>query len=304
MDPHAALDDAFSVAVDSQSIALLPVEDLRPSQYRGASGFPVPARAHIQAVKEQRPDVVVVARQTQEGLEILSGIRFWLAAQSAKVDRVPVLVAEDVPEALARIRVLEDFGVKQSDPFDLADLIHAEQMRMRKSAKRKSAAVPDGKAKSVRGPRAASAAALSRAFGMNEYTLRHLLRLRRLDPRVREMVRRGALSQGHAKTLVGLPYQQSEFQYGLAKKIVERGLTVRQAEKLRKEILSGPKQTGSNDADIRREEMLITEAIGSKAAIRWSGKEGSLVIHFGSLEVLEGIKQRLGILTDDDDLGA
>lgn len=291
--------NSFAVSQDSHSITMVNVEDLHPSPHRGSAGFPVPTKAHIEAVKEMRPDAVVVARENERGLEILSGIRFWLAAQSARIDQVPVLVAGDMPEALARIRVLEDFGVKQSDPFDLADLVHAEQRRIKKSARRKLSPEEKDRPPMARGPQVASAAAIARAFGMNENTLRHLLRLRRLDPRVREMVRQGELSLGHAKTLVGLPYQKSDFQFGLAQKIVQKGLSVRRAEKLRKEILAGPQATGSNDADIRREETLISEAIGAAASIRWNGKEGALVINFGSLDVLDGIKHKLGILAED-----
>jgi len=110
---------------------------------------------------------------------------------------------------------------------------------------------------------------------------------------VQDLVRQGAIEMGHARALLAL---KGPAQTEAARRVVDKGLTVRDTEQLvrrRLQELQGapgsPKQAKS-DPNVSRLERQLTEKLGAKVQVEQSGKgKGKLVIHYSSLDELDGI---------------
>jgi len=135
---------------------------------------------------------------------------------------------------------------------------------------------------------------LAQALGKSRSHIANLLRLLNLPDGVLEMLRAGDLSAGHARALI-----TADDPEGLAREIVKKGLSVRQAEALAK----GPKPpkeapntvTPIKDADTRHLERDLSAALAMKVSITHDqGKEsGSITIGYNDLTQLDEVCRRL-----------
>ena len=115
-----------------------------------------------------------------------------------------------------------------------------------------------------------------------------------LPERVREHIAAGRLSAGHARALIGLSAAGP-----IAEKIVRRGLSVRQAERLAKgeRVPSTERKTekpSGKDPDTLSLERMLGDVLGLKVDIQFGGKGGKVTIEYRSLEQLDEIIRRLG----------
>jgi ParB family chromosome partitioning protein len=200
--------------------------------------------------------------------EIIAGERRWRAAQMAGLETVPAVV-RDVPDRTAIAMAL----IENIQRADLNPLEEAEAMQ------RLIAEF------SVTHQEAAEAVGRSRAAVTN------LLRLLELSREVQDLVRQGALEMGHARALLAL---KGPAQTDAARRVVDRGLTVRDTEKLVRDRLKEAGETRmpqgkKTDPDVGRLERQLTDKLGAKVVIEGKGKGGRLVIHYSSLDELDGI---------------
>jgi ParB family chromosome partitioning protein len=133
----------------------------------------------------------------------------------------------------------------------------------------------------------------SEAVGRSRASVTNLLRLLELGRDVQEMVRQGALEMGHARALLAL---KGPAQIDAARRVVDKGLTVRDTEQLvrrRLKELSGDEPVSKarrSDPNVSRLERQLTEKLGAKVVVEQGGKgKGRLVIHYTSLDELDGI---------------
>jgi ParB family chromosome partitioning protein len=131
------------------------------------------------------------------------------------------------------------------------------------------------------------------AVGRSRPAASNLLRLLQLCPPVQELLLDNRLDMGHARAL--LPLSAAE-QVQLAQHIVQKGLSVREAERLvrRHQARGAKKATPPADADLVRLEEELSDRLGAPVHIRASKKgAGKLTIAFGDLDQLEGLLSRL-----------
>ena len=213
---------------------------------------------------------IVVRPIGEDRYEIIAGERRWRAAQMAGLDTVPAVV-RDVPDRTAIAMAL----IENIQRADLNPLEEAEAMQRLISEFE------------MTHQEAAEAVSRSRAAVTN------LLRLLELTREVQDLVRQGAIEMGHARALLAL---KGPAQTEAARRVVDKGLTVRDTEQLvrrRLQELQGapgaPKQAKS-DPNVSRLERQLSEKLGAKVQVEQSGKgKGKLVIHYSSLDELDGI---------------
>ncbi len=139
---------------------------------------------------------------------------------------------------------------------------------------------------------------LAKAVGKSRSHIANTLRLLGLPEAVKDMVLHGELSAGHARALLG-----AETPEALARKVVSRGLNVRQTERLVRK--SGPvrAETGAGtapggrkaakDPDTLALERDLTALLGLKVNIEIHGTGGALTVHYQTLEQLDEVLRRL-----------
>jgi len=136
---------------------------------------------------------------------------------------------------------------------------------------------------------------VSQKVGKDRATVSNYIRLLKLPPEVQYALRHDQISMGHARALIGIP--EPEHQLKALLQIVEKGLSVRETEKLAREIQMPRKK---EDPGIPLQESLqmacvrLHEKVGAAVSIRSNNKgAGSLVIKFNSETDLERILRML-----------
>jgi ParB family chromosome partitioning protein len=134
---------------------------------------------------------------------------------------------------------------------------------------------------------------IAESVGRSRAAVTNTLRLLTLQSAVRKMVETGELGMGHARALLGLA---EERQHEAARKVVKGGLSVRATEHLVKR-LNRPKPKSKvspgEQRDVRHLEEELSTRIGARVEILHGSKKGKLVIHYHSLDELDGILGRI-----------
>ena len=137
---------------------------------------------------------------------------------------------------------------------------------------------------------------VARAIGRSRVGVTNLLRLLELAPAVQAMVQEGRIDMGHARALLGLSKAR---QVELAHEIAEKGLSVRETERLVHDVHAAPKSAAPAspaklDPDTRRLQEALSESLGAVVRVKSrQGGKGSVVIDYTSLDELEGLLARL-----------
>ena len=218
------------------------------------------------SIKERgiiQPIIVRKSPNENSKYEIVAGERRWIAAQKAGLHEVPVVTIE-----ADDLKSLEFAIVENVQRHDLNAVEEAEGYQR---------LIDDFSYDQEK---------VAKFIGKSRSHVSNCLRLLNLPPEVLNLVENNQLSQGHAKILVGL-----ENSFFVAKKIIEKGLSVRQAENLAK-IFKKKNFTGvtSKDANLKQLELSITEKIGLKVIIRTNkNNNGSIQFEYKDLEQLNKI---------------
>ena len=215
------------------------------------------------SIKERgiiQPIVVRRSADQKSKYEIIAGERRWLAAQNAGLHEVPVVITE-----ADDLKSLEFAIVENVQRIDLNVVEEAEGYQR---------LIDDF---SYDQNKVAQFIEKSRSHVAN------CLRLLNLPSEVVDLIKNNKLTQGHAKILVGL-----ENAYFLAKKIIEKNLSVRQTENLVKIFKTNkvPK-FNKKDPNIKNLELSLIEKIGLNVLIKNNKKNaGSITLEYKNLEQL------------------
>ena len=255
----------------------MPVEFLQPGQYQ-------PRRVMTEEGLEELADSIraqgmiqpiVVRPISKDKYEIIAGERRWRAAQRAELHQIPVLIKEVPDEAAIAMALIENIQREDLNAMEEANALH----RLKEEFKLSHQQTAD-------------------AVGKSRTTVTNLLRLMQLTDACKTLLERGDLEMGHARALLAL---EGTKQAETARAVVHKGLTVRETEKLIRNI-NEPKPKAKKEAKdhhIVSLEQQLADKIGATVAINHGNKgKGNLVINYHSLDELDGILQHLGIKSD------
>lgn len=249
----------------------LPIEALEPSPFQARATPDPAALAELSAsIREHgilQPILVRPKPKAPGRYQILGGERRWRAAQQAKLHDVPVVI-HDLDDRAAMAAGL----VENLQREDLNALEEAEGYQR------------------LMGEFGLKQEALGQAVGKSRSHVANTLRLLNLPGRVRDLLRAGTLSAGHARALLGA--QDPERLAGL---VVVRGLSVRQTEALAAAAPRDPaaRRSSKSDPDTAALERRLTEKLGLRVGIRQAGKGGQVTIAYRDLDQLEGVLRLL-----------
>ena len=200
--------------------------------------------------------------------EIIAGERRWRASQLAGLSEVPVLIREvDDKEAL-ELAIIENVQRVDLNPLE-------EAMGYGQLIEQFDYTQQD----------------LAQVIGKSRSHVANTLRLLKLPDDVRSMLSRGELTAGHARTLI-----TADDPATLAKRIIDGGLSVREAEQLSQQQAAVPRRKpapGSKDADTMALEKRLSDILGLHVAIDHKEQGGRLEIRYRTLEQLDGICAKL-----------
>ena len=204
------------------------------------------------SIKERGIIQPIIVRRQSDKYEIIAGERRWQAAQNAGLHEVPVVEIE-----------ADDL---KSLEFAIVENVQRDDLNSIEEANGYKRLIDEFKYDHEK---------VAKFIGKSRTHITNCLRLLSLPAEVIKLIEEKKLSQGHGKVLVGL-----ENSYQIAKKIVEKKLSVRQAENLVR-IYKSPKKFKviTNDSNIKALERSLQEKTGLQAKIHHK-KNGKGVLSF------------------------
>ena len=215
------------------------------------------------SIKERgiiQPIVVRNSADQKSKYEIIAGERRWLAAQNAGLHEVPVVITE-----------ADDL---KSLEFAIVENVQRIDLNVVEEAQGYQRLIDDFSYDQYK---------VAQFIGKSRSHVANCLRLLKLPTEVLSLIKNNKLTQGHAKILVGL-----ENAHFLAKKIIEKNLSVRQTENLVKIFKTNkvPK-FNKKDPNIKNLELSLIEKIGLNVLIKNNKKNaGSITLEYKNLEQL------------------
>lgn len=234
----------------------------------------------------------ILVRPVAGRFQLIAGQRRWLAAKQAGMERIPASVVEVDDQQAATLSLIENLQREDLNPLDLAEglqrLCHTFHLSQQEVAA---------------------------LLGKSRSEVANTLRLLKAPARVREAIRSGAISKGHARAI--LSASSAAQQLRLLKAAEAQGLSVRQVEHLARDAKGAARKlpappassaqaartpTGAETEAVVR---ALEEALQTRVVLRLGKKgDGQIRIRFHSLEQLEGLLEKLAGSSLNDDLNA
>jgi len=210
----------------------------------------------------------IILRNAGVGYELIAGERRWRAARKAGLKTVPALIREVTNEENALIAIIENMQRE-----DLNTMEEATAFR------------------TIIDKYGMTQEELAKAIGKSRPHIANTLRVLVMPEEIRDLLRSGALTLGHANALGAV--SDEEQQILLAAKITRDGLSVREAERLAS-VLSEKKSRrkkvqNQKTSEIKSVEQELTSATGIRIVINGDGEKGSVELKYFDRQGLEEI---------------
>jgi ParB family chromosome partitioning protein len=269
--------DEASVADSGRKPRRAPVENLRPNPRNPRRLFTDAELGELSdSIRERGIIQPIVVRALQgDNFEIIAGERRWRAAQRAGLHDVPIAVVEASDAQALEFAIIENVQRADLNPIEEASGYLALMDDFNRTQ--------DDVAQIV---------------GKSRPHVANTMRLLKLSEPIKQLVRSGKISAGHARLLIGQPNAEL-----LAREIVDKGLSVRQLETdMRKDAAAQVRDVqredkghtaSAKDADTRALERRLSNALGLEVSVDHRGEGGTLRIKYRDLEQLDAVLKKL-----------
>lgn len=218
-----------------------------------------------ESIREKGIIQPILVRKTGDTYTIVAGERRFRAAKQERLKTVPVIVRQFTEQEVLEISLIENIQRKDLNPIEqaegykrLCDEFGATQEQIAKS------------------------------LGKSRPVVTNKIRLLTLSERILSYIRRGKLSEGHARLLLSV---NEELRDDLAQEAADKALSVRELEKLIKKAEKEPrvKEEIENNEEFNKVENKLAKKLATKVSITRSVKKGKITIEYYSLEGLNRI---------------
>lgn len=255
---------------------------------------PSPYQARRDIVQEQLAELAesirsegllqpIVVRRHGEKFQLVAGERRWRAFQLLNIRSIPARVVEASDASSASIGLIENLQREGLNPIEealgFASLVRDFDLTQETAAER---------------------------VGKSRAAVANALRLLTLDSETQGYLSKGLLSVGHAKALLGI--EDPARRAFLARRMIEEGLSVREAEKLSQAAkTSNSSRTPARSRALGAREAAAIESVqkrlsshlGARVAVLHTPKKGRIVIEYRGNEDLQRVLEKLGIERPD-----
>lgn len=267
-----ALLSAEATSPSSDEPSEIEIDLIDPSPMQPRSNFDgVKLSELAQSISANGVVQPLLVRRRGARYELVAGERRWRAAQQVGLRRVPVVV-RDVPDD----RLLELALIENIQREDLNAIEEAQAYRKLIDAI------------------GLTQESLAQRVGRDRSYITNYLRLLRLPEDIQILVQAGKLSTGHARTLLGTA--DVDLQRQIARKVIERELSVRETERMIRRAAEGPAKSGGatrieGDPNVRAAESKLRRRLGSQVRIlqNRNGSGGKIEISFYNVQELDRI---------------
>jgi ParB family chromosome partitioning protein len=267
-----------SVADSGRKPRRAPIENLRPNPRNPRRLFTDAELAELAvSIRERGIIQPIVVRALQgDNFEIIAGERRWRAAQRAGLHDVPIAIVEANDAQSLEYAIIENVQRADLNPIEEASGYLALMDDFNRTQDE-----------------------VAQIVGKSRPHVANTVRLLKLSEPVKQLVRSGKISAGHARLLLGQPNAEQ-----IAQEIIDKGLSVRQLEAdMRKDGAAQARgaareargQAGAaKGADTRALEKRLSDALGLEVSVDHRGEGGTLRIKYRDLDQLDAVLRKLG----------
>jgi len=250
-----------------QSDNFVEINKLKAGKYQPRTEFDEEAlNALAESIKEKGVLQPLLVRKHEDYYEIIAGERRWRAAQLAGLNKVPVIEKDLSDKEVLEVALVENLlrenlsAIEEAEGFQrlIDEFSHTQE-------------------------------ALSQIVGKSRSQIANTLRLLSLPDSIKQLIKEGKLTAGHARALVGLDNAEA-----IAEQIINKGLSVRQVEelvaKLKDSHKNEPKKAPAKNEDLAEIEKDLIKKLGLRIKITPSRQGGGkVVMQYASVAELDMI---------------
>jgi len=256
-----------------------PIENLQPNPRNPRRLFTDDELDELAASIRERGIIqpIVVRALKGDNFEIIAGERRWRAAQRAGLHDVPIAVVEANDAQSLEYAIIENVQRTDLNPIEEATGYLALMDDFNRTQEE-----------------------VAQIVGKSRPHIANTIRLLKLSEPVKQLVRTGKISAGHARLLVGQPNAEL-----IAHEIIDKGWSVRDLEAdMRKDVAGQLRDMRREakgfvvnipkDADTRALERRLSDVLGLDVSVDHRGESGTLRIKYRNLEQLDAVLKKLG----------
>lgn len=263
-----------------QGLTEIPIEQIGPGPFQPRKQIDESQLNELaQSIKAQGVIQPIVVREraiadshTGVRFEIIAGERRWRATQIAGLENIPAVIRTIADSEAVAVALIENIQRENLNPLEEANAFQRLIIEYEMSHQE-----------------------VANSVGRARASITNALRLLDLPSSVQELVNKKMLTMGHARALLSI--EDRGMQLEVANLIVEKGLSVREAEGLVRKIVEKKKpnqQKTTADPDIQRLEKDLTNRLGARVSIKHKKTGGgTLSIKYSSSDELEGILSKI-----------
>ncbi len=264
------LPDDFGI-IKSERYAEVDIDDVRPNPLQPRLKFdPQSIEELARSIKETGVIQPILVVPEDDMYKIIVGERRWRAAHKAGLKKIPVLIRQIPVERQLEISLVENLHREDLNPLEIARVYQrlAEDLGYTQEE-------------------------IAARVGKDRTSVTNTLRLLNLPELIQGYLVENKITMGHARALLSL--DDPNAQVTLARDIVDRGLSVRDVER----IVSGrrkgpaPPQKPEFDPDLKAVEEDLVRILGTKVSIDGSRKKGTIKIQYFSLDDLNRLYSQI-----------
>lgn len=250
---------------------LCPVDEIIANMRQPRKGFNAEAlRELAESIREKGVIEPLIVRGNSGNYELVAGERRWRASKIAGLNRVPVIVVDATDEESLELAVIEN--------IQREDLNAVEEAEAFKSLMGFGLSQED----------------VARKVGKQRATVSNYLRLLGLPPEVKQELVKGTITMGHARAILSLTGHAAQRE--LCKRVIRKGLSVRETELLAAKGLSTSRTSRKKARHIKPVEEELRKTFSTKVSVKERNGKGKIEIEFYSAEERERIIEILRAL--------
>ena len=249
-----------------EKIAHIPVSQIKTNKYQPRVAFNEERLSElIKSIKEKGIIQPVLVRKVHDGFELIAGERRLRAAKRLQLENIPAIVKEVGDVDMLEISLIENIQREELNPIEEANAFERFITEFSFTQEK-----------------------IAQALGKDRSTIANTIRLLSLPKKIQEFISKDTITAGHAKALLSLPTENEQLR--VANLIINKSLSVREAEKLVARRASGTKKRESkNDSAILDIQNQLQHVLGTRVRVFHGKKRGAIHIEYYSTEDLNRI---------------